>query len=64
MLNTGHPHSLRGVLQAKLDVNGDGDPRAWLRKPVLGRCVEKASWLTMEPRMESSVAPPGQLTGA
>jgi len=58
------PIRLRGVLQAKLDVNGDGAPRPGFRRPGPGRCVEKASRLTMEPRMESSVAPSGQMIRA
>ena len=58
------PIRLRDVLQAKLDVNGDGAPRPGFRRPGLGRCVEKASRLTREPRMESSVAPSGQMIRA
>ena len=40
------PIRLRGVLQAKLDVNGDGAPRPGFRRPGPGRCVEKASYPT------------------
>ena len=40
------PIRLRGVLQAKLDVNGDGAPRPRSRSRGPGRCVEKASYPT------------------
>ena len=44
----------------RLSVDGVRCPRAWSRKPCSGRRVEKASRLTKEPRMKSSVASPSE----
>jgi hypothetical protein len=57
-----------GRSRGELSVDGVRCPRTWSRKPCPGRRVEKASWLTKEPRMESSVASsckgPGVITRA
>ena len=58
------PIRLRGVLQAKLDVNGDGDPRASFASLPLGDVWRRPPTPLKGVRMESSVASPGQMTKA
>jgi hypothetical protein len=53
-----------GRSRGELSVNGVRCPRTWSRKPCPGRRVEKASSLTKERRMESSVASSEQGHGA
>ena len=53
-----HPHSLRDDLQSERSVDRVRYPRAWSCEPCARETVEKASLLTKEHRMESSVASP------
>jgi hypothetical protein len=58
------PIRLRGVLQAKLDVNGDGAPRVGFASLPSGDVWRRPPTPRKGVRMESSVAPPGQMTKA
>jgi len=58
------PIRLRGVLQATLDVNGDGAPRAGFASLPPGDVWRRPPTPLKGVRMESSVAPPGQMIRA
>jgi len=73
MLDGVGSHQYGGVIPIRLRGRPAGETGCeWGRRPArmafaghaLGRCVEKASRLTREPRMEASVASPGQMTKA